>query len=368
MLPLICCLTLSAPPAVDPGQPTTAVKSKPMRTVVDFRVVVTAPQNTKRLRIWVPVPPSDDTQTVTAGQWSVFPNEVTPTISTEAVFGNRFAYFDFEAPQGAVILSHRYQAITHDLTWNLEAARVTTPTEWPPSFEPYRRGETLIKVDEQFRKVAEQIVPNRQGNAADLATVMDWVQANLTYDHSNTSLSADSTHALTVKRGDCSDYHGLCSSLGRSLGVPTRVAYGLHLFPKNLPSHCKLEAYLPPYGWVSFDVSETQRLIGRIRDTKLNLAEKERLIAAATARLRGGYRDNTWLQVTRGTDYDLAPKASRKVPLVSTIWAEADGVPLPAPDPADPKKREFAWMTSHKYTTDKPVVYPFREWSNLTSP
>ena len=126
-----------------------------------------------------------------------------------------------------------------------------------------------------------------------------------------------------MKRGDCSDYHGLCSSLGRALGVPTRVTYGLHLFPKNLPCHCKLEAYLPPYGWVSFDVSETQRLIKRI-ESAANLTEADRreLVKAAVARLRRGFRDNTWLMHSKGTDYDLAPKANRKVPLVATIYAK----------------------------------------------
>jgi ATP-dependent helicase HrpA len=34
--------------------------------------------------------------------------------------------------------------------------------------------------------------------------------------------------------------------MGRTLGFPTRVTYGIALFPKNSPSHCKLEALLPP--------------------------------------------------------------------------------------------------------------------------
>ena len=51
------------------------------------------------------------------------------------------------------------------------------------------------------------------------------------------------------------------ASLTRALGMPARVTYGLHLFPKNLPTHCKCEVYLHPYGWVSYDVSETQRMI-----------------------------------------------------------------------------------------------------------
>ena len=78
-----------------------------------------------------------------------------------------------------------------------------------------------------------------------------------------------------------------------------------------------------------------------------------------------GFRDNTWLLVTKGTEFELAPPASGRVPLVPTIYAEADGKPLPLADPADPTKREFAWMTAHKYTADRVVPYPFRDWKTL---
>ena len=48
----------------------------------------------------------------------------------------------------------------------------------------------------------------------------------------------------------------------------------------------KLEAFLPPYGWVSFDVSETQKLIATIKkDGKLSDKEKADLVTAASQRL-----------------------------------------------------------------------------------
>ncbi len=62
-----------------------------------------------------------------------------------------------------------------------------------------------------------------------------------------------------------------------------------------------------------------------------------------------GFRDNTWFLQTKGTDYDLVPKASKRVPVVRTAWIEADGVPLPEPDPADKSATAFSWMTVHDY-------------------
>src|SRR5438552_13914494 len=111
---------------------------------------------------------------------------------------------------------------------------------------------------------------------------MRWVNHTLTYDHVLASLQASSKHALEHKRGHCSDYHGLCAAMGRALGYPTRVTYGINPFPKNSPSHCKLEAFLPPYGWVSFDVAETQKLLGEIKKAKdLEPVRREQLTRAA---------------------------------------------------------------------------------------
>jgi hypothetical protein len=154
--------------------------------------------------------------------------------------------------------------------------------------------------------------------------------------------------------------------MGRALGYPTRIAYGIQPFPKSSPSHCKLEAFLPPYGWVSFDVSETQKLCNLVRAEKsLAADERERLVKAAMRRLRSGFRDNTWFAQTRGSDYDLAPPAARRAAVVRTIYAEADGVALSEPDPASPVAPKLSWMTLHDYQADRPAPYPFSDWRTL---
>jgi transglutaminase-like putative cysteine protease len=367
LLPLAVGLPLRAadPADPDPAKPYAAAKSAPVNYEIDFRVVVTPPSGTKTLKVWVPVAQDDAGQKVAEGEWSVFPADVKPALDTEKVFGNRFAYFEFANPQGAQIIAHKFKATVWQLDWNVNPAKVEKVERWPAAFDKFRRAEPKILIDKRVTGLASTLA-GMAGPGGDLVAVMDWVQANMTYDHTTTSLVASTDHALTKKRGDCSDYHGLCSSLGRALGVPTRVTYGLHLFPKNLPCHCKLEAYLHPYGWVSFDVSETQRLVKAIEASdKLTPAEKKELALAAAARLRRGFRDNTWLLMSKGTDYDLAPAASAKVPLVPTIYAEADGKALPMPDPADPTKREFGWMTAHKYTADRAAPYPFKDWATL---
>jgi transglutaminase-like putative cysteine protease len=250
----------------------------------------------------------------------------------------------------------------------VDPAKVALVKQWPAAFEPFLKGDRTVKVDERFLKVARQVVPKSQGESRDLAALMAWINRTMKYDHALASLQANSEHALTTKVGHCSDYHGLCAALGRALGYPTRVTYGINPFPKNSPSHCRVEAFLPPYGWVSFDLSETQKMIRAIqKDKKLTAGEKEELSRAAQNRLEKGFRDNTWFLQTRGTDYDLAPPAAKRVAVVRTIYAEADGVALPEPDPANAQKREFSWMTVHDYRPDRKVTNPFKDYNSLRS-
>jgi transglutaminase-like putative cysteine protease len=352
--------------ALDPDLPYQAVRSSPVTYDVDFSAVVTAPYHTKVLKIWLPLPQSDSAQQVEEGDITTFPMKVTPKVAAEPDFGNKFAYFEFDHPEGAQIIRHTFKVKVWELNWGVEPAKVVTVPRWPAAFDRYLKSDATVRVDDRFEGLVKEIVPERKNPAEDLAAVMDWLNANMKYDHSQASLRASSEHALTKKTGHCSDYHGLCAAFGRALGFPTRVTYGINTFPKNSPSHCKLEAFLPPYGWVSFDVSETQKLVGDIKKTKeLSDQEKEELTRAALTRLRRGFRDNTWYLQTRGTDYELAPPASKRVPVVRTLYAEADGVAVPDPDPANAKKNEFAWMTAHQYTPDHPVSYPFKGWKSL---
>ncbi len=353
--------------APDPNLPYQARRIDPVTCDVEFVAAVTAPYHTKKLRVWLPLPQSDYGQEVHGGEITTFPARVTPQVAAEPAFGNKFAYFEFDHPEGAQVIRHTFRVKVWELRWDVDPAKVVRAKSWPAGFERYLKSDRSVVVDDRFRSLAREIAPPGHGPAEELDSVMDWLSANMQYDHSRASLRASSEHALAAKAGNCGEYHGLCAALGRALGFPARVVYGLHTFPKNSPSHCKLEAYLPPYGWVSFDVSETQKLLREIRSAKeLTDDQKAALTRAAVARLRHGFRDNSFFLQTRGTDYELAPPAaSGRVSVVRTLYAEADGVALPDPEPADPRKKEFAWMTALRFTPDHPVEYPFKGWKSL---
>lgn len=353
-------------PQVDASQQ--AERRDPITHEVEFAVTVTPPYQCKVLKVWLPLPPSDESQEISESELTTFPQEVEPKIETESVFGNTFAYFEFMNPQGAQIIRHKFTAKVWEVDWNLDPAQVADVRNWPSEFAPYLRPDA-VNAEAQFNDVLNSFVvgPNREASAMDeLLRAMEWVDSNLTYDHINASLGADVNHAFDQRRGHCSDYHGLCATMGRAMGYPACVTYGLALVPKASPSHCKMDVYLPPYGWVSFDLSETQKMVKAIgANPELSAERKAAYAQAARERLHGGFRENSWLLLTRGTNYELAPKASQPVKVVRTIYAEADGVPLPEPDPSNENQSTFAWMTAHKYTADKEFRLPFKDVTTL---
>jgi transglutaminase-like putative cysteine protease len=353
-----------AVPTQDP--PCTAARSHEVTYDVSFSVVVTPPYHTKVLRVWLPVPPSDDTQTVSDYRVTPYPIAAEVSLHTEPVFANTFAYLEYHNLQGAQIIRADYRVTVAELRWNLPDEVAPDPAEWPAAFDRHRHGDSTIVVDDGIRALAQRIVPEPRGAAPDMRRIAEWIMGNIRYDHREASLTANSLWGMQHGCGHCSDYHGLAAALGRALGHATRVSYGINPLPKNSPSHCKVEVFVPEVGWVSYDLSETQKLIGRIHgDGSLPEQRKAELVAAAKERLFQGFRDNTWYRQTVGTDYDLAPAGSRRAAVVRTAYIEADGEPLPDPDPANDTKREFAWMTVHEYRASVPVTSPFAGYEGL---
>ena len=330
---------------------------------VDFRIAITAPAKTRRLRVWLPLPPSTDSQIISNRSLRTFPRERTPEIAVEPVFGNTFAYFEFDSPDGALEIQHTFTAEIAQLSWGVDYSIVNNVAKWPNQFDIYKKPDARSATAKDYQAIVEQIQAVSVKKSKQLMRAIEWVDQHLTYDSVNASLSADPAHALKYRRGHCSDYHGLCGAFAREIGYPARVLYGLQMFDKGSPSHCKLEVYMPPYGWVTYDLSETQKLAVKFNNDKsLVPSRRNELTDWVRQRTLKGFRENTWLLVTRGENFPLVPAASNPVSIVRTIYAEADGVPLLE---SDPVSKTLSWMTMQR--VDEIGIHS-RRFSEVTLP
>lgn len=343
---------------LDPNQAYTAEQKNAVTYEAEFDLVFTPPSGSQDVRVWLPVPPSNAAQKLANYRTDPKPD----TDAAEPLYGNRLVSFHFEKPLGGQTIHQSFRITTHELFWHLDPDQAQVVSEWPTSFAPFLRSEDKIVVDESTRALAREIVGDEANPILQARKITDYVMASLNYSHTTCSLEASSKWALEKKTGHCSDYHGLTTALARSVGIPARVTYGVNPLPKSSPSHCKNEMFFAGYGWVSFDVSETQQFVKKIQaDPSMSAQEREKKVAMVMDRFYSGYRDNTWYQSSSGTNFDFVPKtAAGTPPLVRTAYIEADGVPLKDPDPGNPEEKEFAWMTVVKFSPDQAVTYPFK--------
>ncbi len=312
---------------------------------VDFRVAIKAPAKTKQLRVWVPLPPSTENQMVWDRKFHTFPREHQPQLTREPTFGNEFAYFEIDSPDGPLEIRHTFTAEIAQLDWGVDYSKVANTASWPQAFELFQTPDARSARAKDYTKIVEQIQSVSDAKSKQFMKAIEWVDQNLTYDSANASRTADPAHGLIHRRGHCSDYHGLCGTFAREIGFPSRVLYGLQMFDKGSPSHCKLEVFMPPYGWVSYDLSETQKLAIRVsKDDRLLPEQRKKNAEFVRQRTLKGFRENTWLLVTRGENYPLMPAASTTVSIIRTIYAEADGIPLKE----DAAAQAGTWLTMQR--------------------
>lgn len=90
-----------------------------------------------------------------------------------------------------------------------------------------------------------------------LHALMAHLHDTMTFDVDPTTVGTSATEAYELKRGVCQDYAHIFIACARSAGVPARFISG-HFFRadgevQQGAGHAWAEAYVPDYGWISFD-------------------------------------------------------------------------------------------------------------------
>jgi len=84
----------------------------------------------------MPIPQSDDVQDVVKSEVTTFPVTITPQIDTESVVGNKFAYLEFQNPQGATVIRLTLRMKVSQLHWDIDPDEVLAPSTSPDDLPP----------------------------------------------------------------------------------------------------------------------------------------------------------------------------------------------------------------------------------------
>jgi transglutaminase-like putative cysteine protease len=271
------------------------------------------PEGASKLRVWLPVPQNSTAQTIRELTFSQ-----TPRLATEPKYRNKIAFWEFDHPKSNLDLTMKFTCERREVVVDLARLR-TDGEDAAVQFVVFKQPDKLVLVDEEIRKLSNEITAGKQTSLEKARAIYDYVLGKMTYDKNHVGWGLGSTrHACDVGKGNCTDFHALFNSLCRAQGLASGFEIGLYLpYEKGKVEplggyHCWAFFRVPGKTWVPVDCSEADRF-----------AERREFFF-------GGHTSNR-VTLSTGRDLTLEPRQTGE-PLNYFLapYAEADGKPVKA--------------------------------------
>ena len=274
------------------------------------------PADAKSSRIWIPLPQSDQYQTISDLKIEA------PFASArhrDSEYGNQYLYLQVPVSQVTQPAEVRvsFEATRHEHRVALDAHAATAASQpASPDLQRFLEPDRLVPLQGTIAELSAKQTEGLQDPLAKARAVYNYVLATMRYDKSGTGWgNGDAIWACTAKRGNCTDFHSLFIGMMRVAGIPARFEIGFPLPTDQhdgaIPGyHCWAEFYVEPYGWIPVDASEAWK----------HPDKKDYFFGA---------HDDNRVQFTLGRDIRLDPP-QQAGPLNYFIYpyAELDGKPL----------------------------------------
>jgi transglutaminase-like putative cysteine protease len=177
-----------------------------------------------------------------------------------------------------------------------------------------------IPTSGKVAETAAKIVGNEKDGLKKAKKIYDWIVANSYRDESVKGCGIGSPNAMLAELekkaamgGKCLDMSALCVALMRSCGIPAREVLGVRIGASRLSAafgageditkaqHCKVEFFVPSYGWIPCDPADITKLV-----LKEGIA-KESARAKALSEKFFGFWENNWLAFNHARDMQIYP-------------------------------------------------------------
>jgi transglutaminase-like putative cysteine protease len=237
--------------------------SSPVRTrafTFDYRVVVKDAPDGSQVRLWMPIPPSNEQQTVTI-QRQELPAD--GTVGTEPKYGNKILFCETRATSDRdIIATMRYDVKRHEARRSLKTSGVKLSEKERKLF---LAANTMIPIDSPLpTELIVDIEPTE--DSFEMARhLYDRVDEHMKYDKSRPGYgNGDVLWACDSRFGNCTDFHSLFIAFARSRGLPARFEIGFPLPPERGEGkiggyHCWAYFFVDGKGWFPVDISEADK-------------------------------------------------------------------------------------------------------------
>jgi len=274
------------------------------------------PSGTQRVRVWVPVPQTDQHQTVRV---LAVKAPVKTRMTQEPEYGNRMMYAEITNPapgQAEFTLEYQIRRREYSRGNYAQLKRIDQrPSVVLASMNRLIEPDSLIPTDGKIKQLAVEVTGSQSGVVAKAKAAYDYLFTNMRYDKTGSGWGrGDALWACDSKHGNCTDFHSPFIGMLRADGIPARFDIGFPL-PENKDKgdiagyHCWAEFHAPKTGWVPVDISEAWKA-----------KEKEDYFF--------GTVDANRVQFSTGRDIALSPKQDG--PALNYFvypYVEVDGTP-----------------------------------------
>ena len=247
--------------------------------------------NNKKLELWVPIPQSNEVQSIT--NIKIDADGLDYTIENEKLHNNKYIYInDIEGTSiiKTIVISFDVNRIEHQ---NVEYDNVD-PEKYLGSYLLVPTGASFSEIIEKnnlkktkIREIYDYVLSGmhygkpkaigdkyysdpwlssdeKYGSKAVSRDEVVSLYKKAKYEKNNYTFgNGNSIYACDIGVGNCTDYHSYFISLTRTLGIPTRFHMG---FPIPLDSegtvggyHCWADYYVEGQGWTPVDISEADK-------------------------------------------------------------------------------------------------------------
>jgi transglutaminase-like putative cysteine protease len=215
----------------------------------DFYYRVSLPQITGAARMWLPLAATDSFQTVEVKSVNA-PGKQSSLVELE--HGNKVLFLELGPEDSGKNVEISYQV------QRLEKAAYSAKT---PDPKKYLKPERLVPVNEDFRRIAREVVKGKKGDLVRARALYDHVIDNMRYAKYGEGWGkGDAVYACDARTGNCTDFHSYFIALARVVGIPARFAIGAAIPSERNEGgidgyHCWAEFFADGKWW-PVDVSE----------------------------------------------------------------------------------------------------------------
>ncbi|MFN0207154.1 MAG: transglutaminase-like domain-containing protein [Planctomycetota bacterium] len=286
-----------------------------METHITYKTVLeNIGAGAKTLRLWIPVPESDDFQQIS--NLTIEPNG--GEAKRDAIYGNNLLYFEWKNPadkadaQKNIIVTVQYDLVRKEAGADHRGKEVSRD-----AMKRFLEGDHRAPITDRVKEYAAKATEGKADATSKARAIYDFVLDSLHYSKEGEGWgNGDIQFVCDSKRGNCSDFHTLFIAMARAAGIHARFHYGFSLKPGGSTSaHCWAAFFDDTKNWIPVDISEADKVIDK------DPSKRDYFFGTLT--------ENRVL-LTTGRDLILEPKQScDPLNFMYAPHAEVDGQPFP---------------------------------------